>query len=66
MTKTMQHITAVLFCLFIGGFGILHILLPDKEFSPMENRNLAQLPEFSWQALKDGEYTADLDRKSTV
>jgi len=61
MTKIMQRITAALFCLFIGGFGILHILLPDKEFSPMENRNLAQLPEFSWQSLKDGTYTADLE-----
>ena len=61
MTKTMQRITAALFCLFIGSFGILHILLPDKLFSPMENRNLAQLPEFSWQTLKDGTYTADLE-----
>jgi len=61
VTKIMQRVTAALFCLFIGGFGLLHILLPDRAFSPVENRSLAQLPEFSWQALKDGTYTADLE-----
>lgn len=61
MTKIMQRVTAALFCLFIGGFGLLHIILPDKEFSPMENRNLAQLPAFSWESLKDGTYTSDLE-----
>ena len=61
MTKIMQRVTAALFCLFIGGFGLMHILLPDKVFSPMENRNLAQLPEFSWESLKDGSYTSDLE-----
>ena len=61
MTKIMQRVTAILFCLFIGGFGVMHLILPDREFSPMENRNLSQLPEFSWQSLKEGTYTADLE-----
>lgn len=61
MTKTMQRVTAALFCLFIGGFGLLHILLPDRAFSPVENRYLSQLPKFSWEALVEGEYTADLE-----
>ncbi len=61
MTKTAQYITAILFCVFIAGFGVLHILTPDREFSPVENRNLHQLPEFSWTALVDGSYTAGLE-----
>ena len=61
MTKIMQRITAALFCLFIGGFALLHIVLPDRTFSPVENRTLAQLPAFSWKALKDGDCTADLE-----
>ena len=61
MIKTMERVTAILFCLFIGGFGLMHLLLPDSSFSPVENRNLAQLPDFSWQGLKDGAYTADLE-----
>lgn len=61
MTKLMQRITAAVFCLFIGGFGLLHILLPDRDFSPVENRSLAQLPSFSWEKLKDGSYTSELE-----
>jgi len=61
MTKLMQRITAALFCLFFAGFGLLHLILPDRTFSPVENRNLSQLPEFSWKTLVDGSYTADLE-----
>lgn len=62
MTKIMQRVTAALFCLFIGGFGLLHILLPDRDFSPVENRNLAQLPAFSWEGLTSGTYTTALEK----
>lgn len=62
MTKGSQRITAAVFCLFLAGFGLLHILLPDRTFSPVENRSLAQLPEFSWPALRDGSYTAGLEK----
>lgn len=61
MSKASQRITAILFYVFLAGFGILHILLPDRTFSPVENRNLRQKPEFSWSNLADGSYTADLE-----
>ena len=41
MKRTMHIITAAIFCLFIAGFGVLHLILPDRSFSPTENRNLA-------------------------
>ena len=61
MNKTMQRVTAAIFCLFIGGLGILHLLLPDRIFSPVENRNLAQFPAFSWKSLADGTFTSDVE-----
>lgn len=61
MSKASQRITAIIFCAFLAGFGLLHILLPDRTFSPVENRTLAQKPEFSWAALADGSYTAGLE-----
>lgn len=50
-----------LFCLFIAGGLVWNLLTPDRVFSPMENRNLAQKPAFSLQALFSGEYTADME-----
>jgi len=61
MSKTSQRITAAVFCVFLAGLGILHFLLPDRDFSPVENRTLAQTPAFSWDALLDGSYTAGLE-----
>ena len=61
MTKPSQRVTAAIFCLFLAGFGLLHLLLPDRTFSPVENRNLDQLPSFSWSALTDGSYTSALE-----
>lgn len=61
MKKTMYIITTVLFCLYIGGFGILHLLQPDREFSQTENRTLSLMPAFTWETLVDGTYTADLE-----
>ena len=61
ISRISQAVTAILFCAFLAGFGLLHVLLPDRTFSPVENRTLAQLPEFSWSALTDGSYTAKLE-----
>ena len=62
MTKIAQRVTAAVFCLFLAGFGLAHVLLPDRDFSPVENRSLEGLPAFSWSALADGGYTAGLER----
>lgn len=61
IARISQAVTAILFCAFLAGFGLLHILLPDRTFSQVENRTLARMPEFSWSALADGSYTAKLE-----
>ena len=61
MTKAYSRFLTALFCLFLGGLLALHIVLPDRERSEVENRTLAQLPAFSWEALKDGSFTEDVE-----
>ena len=62
IARISQVVTAVLFCAFLAGFGLLHILLPDRTFSPVENRTLSKMPDFSWSALVDGSYTSKLEK----
>lgn len=61
MTKAYSRFLTALFCLFIGGLLAIHIVMPDRERSEVENRTLAQLPEFTWEALKDGSFTEDVE-----
>ena len=61
MKKIAEIATALVFCLFLGGFALAHVILPDRSFSEVENRYLQTLPTFTWSGLKDGSYTADLE-----
>lgn len=61
MTKAYSRFLTAFFCLFLGGLLAWHILLPDRERSEAENRLLAQTPAFSWQALRDGSFTEDVE-----
>ena len=51
----------VLFCLFIGGIFLGSMILPDKTFSPVENRNLAQAPNVSWENITSGKFMEDTE-----
>ena len=51
----------VLFCLFIGGVFLGSVILPDKTFSPVENRNLAQAPNVSWENITSGKFMEDTE-----
>ena len=57
MTKAYSRSITAMFALFLGGMLVWSLLLPDRHRSDVENRTLAQWPEFSWQALKDGTFT---------
>ena len=59
--NTSAFVTAALFCLFLLGGLVWNLATPDRTFSPMENRMLAQKPAFSWKALFAGSYTADAE-----
>jgi len=61
MTKTYSRFLTGFFCLFLGGLLAVHLVLPDRDRSETENRVLTQLPEFSWEALKNGSYTEEIE-----
>ena len=54
--KNFNRFLSALFCLFLGGMLVVSTLLPDRSFSPLENRYLAKPPKLSLEALKDGTF----------
>ena len=62
MEKHKNRIIILLFSLFIGGFFLLNLILPDNSFSPKENRYLQTMPTFSARALFRGRFTADFEK----
>lgn len=47
---------AIFLLLCLLAFALVNALARDREYSPAENRKLAQLPKFSLSALTDGSY----------
>ncbi len=56
-----QIIIIAVFAAIIAGFGIAGIIENDVSFSELENRNLAEFPAFSPEAVFSGIYTNSLD-----
>lgn len=65
MTKRSIWVQILIFLAFIGGFFILNILMPDKVFSERENRDLTQMPKFSFDSLFSGKYTSKFESYTT-
>ncbi len=55
MKKFNSLITAI-FCLFVGGMLLVSTVLPDRNFSPLENRYLAKPPKLTLGTLTDGTF----------
>ena len=53
--------TIAVFCLLLGGLGLLNLAAPSKQFSENENRYLKQMPKLSTPALLDGSFMKDFD-----
>ncbi len=61
MSKKFSLFLSTLFCAFIGGVAIVSLLLPDKDFSPLENRFLKKPPKLSVESLTDGKFMEDAE-----
>jgi hypothetical protein len=61
MKRICNLITGYLFALFLLGFAIAFVLIPDNEVSAEENRRLAVFPEFTWERLADGSFSSDIN-----
>ncbi len=53
--------TTITFCALIGSLSVASMVNPVRDFSETENRKLAQLPEFSFESLFEGKFTADYE-----
>lgn len=61
-SRICDVLLTILFCLFIGGFTLSHIITPDRDYSERENRVLQNLPEFTFESLFSGDYTSDMTK----
>ena len=57
MSKGYARFITAFFCLFLAAFLVANLVLPDREFSPEENRYLAQRPELTLESITDDEGT---------
>lgn len=64
MSKKYTTFITVLFCLFIFGFGLALLILPDREFSEQENRYLTQFEAPTLDSVfgENGEFMADFEK----
>lgn len=52
---------AAVFLLFVFGSAAALLIKSDREFSEMENRSLAQKPKVSWQSIREGRFSDELE-----
>lgn len=61
MDKMKKISVVLIFALFLFGFMIAHLLLPDKDISTAERKELAQMPKISADAVFHGNYFGELE-----
>ena len=61
MKKSHSLLITILFCVFLGGIAVASILLPDKNFSEMENRNLRPVPELTLNRFTSGRFMTEAE-----
>ena len=57
--RPRQGAVLAMFGLFIVGFSLFNVIAPKRVTSELENRRLAQMPAFRWEALLDGSWFDD-------
>ncbi len=62
MKHSFHKIMVLSFVLYIGGFLVLQIALPDKDFSELENRTLVTRPSFTMEGLLEGSFGRDFEK----
>ena len=61
MSKKFSVFLTVLFCAFIGCMSLVSLLLPDVDFSPLENRYLQKPPKLSAESLNSGKFMEEAE-----
>ncbi len=65
MSKKSSIVQIILFCVFIFGFFVLFLAMPDVGFSEQENRELTQAPKFTLEALFGERFTGKFESYTT-
>lgn len=55
-----SHILTRLIIIIVAAVMILSLIIPDRDFSDNENRNLARFPHLTGDALLSGDFTSEL------
>lgn len=61
LSPAAARVTVLLFCLFLAGFLIAFIVVPDRTVSEEENRTLQTLPAREWGNVKDGTFAEEMN-----
>lgn len=61
MSKKYAVFITCLFLAFLGVFAVANAVTPTKDFSPMENRALAQMPELTKDSLLSGDFMSNFE-----
>ena len=61
MKKRAERLTVILFCVIIASLSLAFLLLPDREFSPQENRALASFPELNAETFFSGDFGKEMN-----
>ena len=61
MSNKYNGLITAIFCGFLGVVLAVSMILPDKEFSELENRNLSKAPELTMENVMDGKFMQDAE-----
>lgn len=61
MGHRFYKLIVFIFCLYIGGMLLFAMVLPDQEFSEMENRYLQPFPRVSMDGFESGRYMKEME-----
>ena len=61
MKKTYDFLISALFVLFLTGMAAGSLILPDRSFSELENRNLRPVPELTAKRFASGRYMTEAE-----
>lgn len=60
--KIYKQVMAIVLISFIGVMVLLNVMSPKRVFSESENRNLEQMPKFSFNELINGKFTSNYEK----
>ena len=63
--KKARNIQIFILLAFVCCLFAVNIFTQDRQFSPVENRNLAQRPVFSWENLFSGQFMQEFEEYIT-